>query len=151
MSLESRAAPTVFRLLKRVYTGDYPDEVNMGSVSTDYAGPKTHIHVYFLADYLGVDELRIVAAQRFHEIQSKMEGSEKDFMEVVKLVFEDMVSRQDLLRKQVVDIALENHDHMRMEEEYDDLLFEADGLAAALVLELPVTTYAAHDDLDDEM
>ena len=135
VTLASHTPATVLRFLRWCYTGDYPltvDEDDWGA----YEGRTTHLQLYFLADYLGALQLQQLCAERYCQLEWQGTFELSEFMEAVRMVFENTIRREDLLREKILEIAVCRHKKIKAVKEYQDLLYEVDEFAASLALKL---------------
>ena len=144
--IQGHSAIAVWRVLSWCYTGDYPspDEQSDGFSplcldEIDVEDWEVHMKVSYVADYLGIDDLKPVAASRFYHHwytppRAKW-GEEKllNFLESVTDVFKNTLS-DDMMRFHIAALLFERHKELKEMPEYAKVLDEVDGLSSALLL-----------------
>lgn len=135
VDLPSHSKAAVWRFLKWCYTGDYPSTIPPDTFINDHYGYRKHSTAYFLADYLGTEELKKLAAENFHNVW-KENWDRKQFLEAIRDVFANTVKPDDLLRRSVLAFASFRHLELKTEPEYRDVLLGVDCFAGELALRL---------------
>lgn len=127
----------MWRFLKWSHTGDYPTSLPQELSYPDDEGCEKHSKVYFIADYLGIDELKEEAVSKYEAhhtdgILSRDDVSREQFLRSVRDVFDHTVQQDDKLRTAVLRTAATYHRWLKVVPEYQKVLQEVDGFAAAL-------------------
>ncbi|KAI5776301.1 BTB/POZ protein [Geopyxis carbonaria] len=126
ITINEHSAHAVERFLTWCYSGDYTADSNTLSLGEG-------ISVYFLADMLGVDELKVLAGKKFRtHLQSKWVAN--DFTALVEEIYEKTPANDLELRNVVVDIAQTHQGELVKISEYRKILTTYGEFSGALVL-----------------
>ena len=130
VDLPDHSTATVTRFLKWCYTGDYPTLLPPELANPDHAPGELHLKVYFLADYLGVEELKELAARKYRSHWVK--GEENEFIGEVREVWENTCGEDDKMRAAVLQKARKWNLDLKKLEAYREVLMEVEGFAVEL-------------------
>jgi len=105
---------------------------------TDYIkGPLvTNAKVYILGDKYDIPSLKDVAARKYQEIIKDM-WNHHTFGESAKIVYDNIVSENDALKKAIVEVITENKSQLLKRDDFISVLRSNGDIAADLLCALP--------------